>query len=119
MVARYPTHKLFTSQTGPRPREVVVKLPARPVPVEQAGDADDDTPIMAGNVQVLCSLPPSRLGGEHQLNFHGRVTKPSVKNFQIVNSADRQQVSRVRSYGSILPHACIVGPTRVDAVWPA
>ena len=76
-----------------------MKLPARPIPVAQAGDADDDSPIMAGSAQVLCSLPPSRLGGEHQLNFHGRVTKPSVKNFQIVNSADRQQVRRVHDKG--------------------
>ena len=41
--------------------------------------------------QTLVNLEPHTLAGEHRLNFFGRATEPSVKNFQLVARSDRQE----------------------------
>lgn len=42
-----------------------------------------------GNMFLLQSREPTYTNGNYRLNFHGRVTVPSVKNFQLVSPDDK------------------------------
>lgn len=41
-----------------------------------------------GNMFPLKTREPTFANGNYRLNFHGRVTVPSVKNFQLVSPHD-------------------------------
>jgi len=45
-----------------------------------------------GSMFVFESKSPVFENGNYRLNFHGRVTIPSVKNFQLVSNDDRNHV---------------------------
>ena len=42
---------------------------------------------LKGRMEVFCTKEPTFERGQYRLNFRGRVTTPSVKNFQIVHTS--------------------------------
>ncbi|CAM9513701.1 unnamed protein product, partial [Scytosiphon promiscuus] len=84
---------------GSQPRKFSVLLPALDCDGAPAAhkvdpyDADSDMLSCMkqgrhGNMFLLQSREPTYTNGNYRLNFHGRVTVPSVKNFQLVSPDD-------------------------------
>ncbi|CAM9391353.1 unnamed protein product [Ectocarpus sp. 12 AP-2014] len=84
---------------GSQPRKFTVLLPALDCdgsPVAHKVDPyDADSDMLSrmkqgrhGNMFLLQSREPTYTKGNYRLNFHGRVTVPSVKNFQLVSPDD-------------------------------
>lgn len=53
-----------------------------------------------GNMFLLQSREPTYTKGNYRLNFHGRVTVPSVKNFQLVSPDDK--LHTVCQFGKVI-----------------
>ncbi|CAM9096410.1 unnamed protein product [Ectocarpus sp. 4 AP-2014] len=84
---------------GSQPRKFTVLLPGLDCdgsPVAHKVDPyDADSDMLSrmkqgrhGNMFLLQSREPTYTKGNYRLNFHGRVTVPSVKNFQLVSPDD-------------------------------
>eukprot|EP00752_Nemacystus_decipiens_P012897 g11417.t1 len=85
---------------GSQPRKFSVLLPAldcHGAPVAHKVDPyDADSDMLScikqgryGNMFLLQSREPTYTKGNYRLNFHGRVTVPSVKNFQLSSPDDK------------------------------
>lgn len=89
---------------GAQPRKLKVILPAvseNNVPIPHSVNLNDPmggllSQIMVDDIEkgntVLERKEPVFENGNYRLNFHGRVTVPSVKNFQLVNPRDVDDV---------------------------
>lgn len=87
---------------GSQPRKLFVMLPpldrnncAVPHRTSREGDSLADIAhhgVGAGRMVELQSKEPAFEDGNYRLNFRGRVTMPSVKNFQLVSLADVDDV---------------------------
>ncbi|GMH55577.1 hypothetical protein TrRE_jg11200 [Triparma retinervis] len=85
---------------GQVPRRLHVLLPplsgsSTPVPVNTNADSDMISRFRNGLVSpgpLLTTKEPTFERGQYRLNFHGRVTTPSVKNFQVVDPGRPREV---------------------------
>ena len=99
----FDQHGLITQiKDGSLPRKMSVMVPqldADSIPVpnrtnESGAGSMVDMLIQNdhGNMFVFESKSPVFENGNYRLNFHGRVTIPSVKNFQLVSNDDKNHV---------------------------
>ena len=85
---------------GQIPRKLHVLLPpltsdSTVVPYQVTADSDmveRYTTGVKGKMQVLQTKEPTFERGQYRLNFHGRVTTPSVKNFQVVDPSNVRDI---------------------------
>jgi len=85
---------------GQIPRKLHVLVPPvdsdnTTIPYQAAADSDMCERFVTGvqgKMTVLHTKEPTFERGQYRLNFHGRVTTPSVKNFQIVNPSNVRDV---------------------------
>ncbi|GMH85818.1 hypothetical protein TL16_g10351 [Triparma laevis f. inornata] len=85
---------------GQIPRKLHVLVPPldsnnTTVPYQAAADSEMCERFVTGvkgKMTVLHTKEPTFERGQYRLNFHGRVTTPSVKNFQIVNPSNVRDV---------------------------
>ena len=92
---------------GQLPRRLDVLLPPATgdgiaVPYRTSCDSDllerFDNGVL-GKIRVLKTKEPTFERGQYRLNFRGRVTTPSVKNFQVVDPADVSEI--VAQFGRV------------------
>jgi hypothetical protein len=91
---------ILTQIKGQIPRKLVVLLPpiteeGATIPFQTNQDSDmierfDNN--IKGKMRVLNTKEPTFERGQYRLNFSGRVTTPSVKNFQIVDPSDTKSI---------------------------
>jgi tubby-related protein 1 len=94
---------------GSQPRRMNVMLPmldADSIPIPNAvGEAEDGSMVQMlksaqqGKMFVFRTKEPKFENGNYRLNFHGRVSVPSVKNYQLVSDEEPEHV--VCQFGKI------------------